>query len=68
MILKYDLPFSVNRLIPQSEEERIYYAVPCDIDEEGKWQKDAYFVVTTKNLYVIQGETIKETFAIRDCS
>lgn len=68
MILKYDLPFSVSRLIPQSEEERIYYAVPCDIDEEGKWQKDAYFVVTTKNLYVIQGETIKETFAIRDCS
>lgn len=67
MIIKFDLPAPVRLLIPQSEDERIYYAVPCDIDEKGNWQRDAWFVVTTSQLYVIRGNAVAEKLAIADC-
>lgn len=67
MILKYELPPSVQKLLPRPEEERLYYAVPCDIDENGQWQEDSWFVVTARHLYRIKGEKLTETIDIKDC-
>ena len=68
MILKYDLPESAARLIPETEQERLYYALPCDIDENGGWQEDAWFVVTKRHLYRIKDGVLTEKIAIADCS
>lgn len=67
MNLKYDLPESAAKWIPQTEEERLYYALPCDIDEEGNWQEDAWFIVTGKHLYRIKDGRLAETIDIADC-
>ena len=56
MILRYDIPHSAESMVELSEGERIYYAVPIDIDEKGNWTDDSYFVVTTSKLYIIRGK------------
>lgn len=48
-------------------EERIYYAVPCDISPQGQWQKDSYFVVTTKHLFILSQGKLQEKIEIKDC-
>ena len=66
MILKYDLPQNIEGEIKLSENEKIYYAVPVDIDEKGRWTDDSFFVVTTKKLYIFRGED-KKIYDIKDC-
>ncbi|MBR6403077.1 MAG: ABC transporter ATP-binding protein [Eubacterium sp.] len=66
MILRYDLPQNIEGEIKLSEDERIYYAVPVDIDENGRWTDDSFFVVTTKMLYIFRGED-KKIYDIKDC-
>ena len=55
MILKYMLPKSYEERIVLSDDasgkERIYYSVPVDIDSDGKWTNNSFFVVTTKKIY-----------------
>ena len=65
MILKYDLPKNAERMITLTGDERIYYAVPIDIDESGCFTTDSFFVVTTAKLCVIRGKEYKE-YLIRD--
>ena len=60
MILKYDLPKNAERMVTLTGDERIYYAVPIDIDESGNFTTDSYFVVTTTKLCIIRGKENKE--------
>ena len=68
MILKYDVSPKTAEKIPLGEDERIYYAIPYDIDKDGSWLKGAYLFVTTKKIHVFDGEEIKETIEIKDLS
>ena len=54
MILRYILPKNIEKAVELSGDERIYYAVPVDIDEEGNWSDNSYLVVTTKRIYIFQ--------------
>ena len=54
MILRYILPKNIEKAVELSEDERIYYAVPVDIDEEGNWSDNSYLVVTTKKIYIFR--------------
>ena len=65
MILRYDLPNLIEKRIDLSENEKVYYAVPFDIDGKGKWTNISYLVVTTKKVIVFNG-TKKEEYAISD--
>jgi len=60
MILRYDIPQSAEKLVSLSGDERIYYAVPIDIDEEGRFTDDSFLVVTTGKLCIIRGKRITE--------
>ncbi len=53
MILKFELPKTAVSCIQMDEGERIYYAVPFDVAEDGSFLPDSYLVVTTKHLWVI---------------
>ncbi len=66
MILKYMLPKSYEGRVALSEDERIYYSLPIDIDANGRWTDNAFFVVTTKKLYILMGEDTK-IYEIKDC-
>jgi hypothetical protein len=68
MILYYSIPHKLEEIIPFEENERIYYAVPVDIDDKGNWIKDSYLVVTTKKIHVYDGEKITNTIEINKCS
>ena len=65
MILRYELPQQAKDLIKLSDDERIYYAVPIDIDDDGSWCNDSYLVVTTLKVHVISGEKIR-SFEIKE--
>ena len=65
MILRYELPQQARDKIKLTENERIYYAVPIDINDEGNWCSDSYLVVTTLKVYVISGDRIK-SFEIKE--
>lgn len=67
MILKFDLPKAVENQIAMEEGERIYYAVPYDIAEDGTWLENSYFVVTTKRLLLFREEKLSETYEISKC-
>ncbi|MCR4793128.1 MAG: ATP-binding cassette domain-containing protein [Lachnospiraceae bacterium] len=65
MILRYDLPKEAENKISLSSGEKIYYAVPFDIDENGNWTKDSYIVVTTLKIHVFSAGDVR-TFSISD--
>ena len=67
MILYYDIPHKLTETVPLSDNERIYYAVPYDIDREGNWVKGAYLLVTTTKIHIYDGEKITDTIEIKRC-
>ena len=64
MILKITLPKKIEDKIKLSGEERVYYAVPFDIDTDGNFTNDSYLVVTTKKVYIFGQE--EKVFDISD--
>ena len=68
MVLYYDLPLNIREAIKLDEDERIYYAIPYDIDKEGNWLRGAYLVVTTKKILTFDGERISGSTEINKCS
>ena len=66
MILKYELPEEIERKVELKGDERIYYAVPVDIDRFGGFSNDSFLVVTTTRIYIFRGDE-KEEFLIKDC-
>lgn len=59
MILRYMLPLNIEKAVSLEEDEKIYYAIPVDIDEDGKWTDKDYLVVTTRKIYNFRGEEKK---------
>lgn len=59
MILRYMLPLNIEKAVSLEEDEKIYYAIPVDIDEDGKWTDKDYLVVTTRKIYIFRGEEKK---------
>lgn len=67
MILKFDLPSQVETLIKLDEGERIYYALPFDVGENGKWLEHSYVIVTNKKIHIVEESILAETLLISDC-
>lgn len=67
MILKYELPKAIEEQIVLDGEERLYYAVPFDIAEDGTWLADSYFVVTTKRLLLFYEGRLTTTYEVDKC-
>lgn len=53
MNLKFDLPESTRAVLDLSSGEKIYYCVPCDIDDNGQWTENGYCVVSDRFVYVL---------------
>ncbi len=68
MILKYSIPQNITNAIELSEGERIYYAVPFDIDKNANWVQNSYLVVTTKRILTFHEGELGETYEIKDCT
>ena len=58
MILRYELPKEAEQVISLTDNERIYYAVPVDIDDAGNFLEDSYFIVTNRRLFVVYQSTL----------
>jgi len=67
MILKFDLPQEVQSLLNLPADEKLYYSVPVDIDENGKLTDDGYCVVTSANTYIVICGKIVTQVALADC-
>ena len=65
MNLRYILPMNIEKAVALSDNERIYYAIPVDIDEKGCWTDNSFLVVTTSRVYIFRGEEKKE-YIIKD--
>ncbi len=67
MILKYELPREIAESLPLTGEEKLYYAVPYDIDGDGNWKQDAYVVVTTKHICLCEKGSEPQRIPIAEC-
>ena len=67
MILRYEIPNKITENIKMSDDERIYYAVPIDIDRYAKRTNGAYLIVTTTRILVYDGEAFENIYEIKDC-
>lgn len=68
MVLKFNLPQWVQSNIGLGGSEKIYYAVPFDIDSDGMVTDNSFLVVTTGMIHVFENGNFKETVKIGDCS
>ncbi len=68
MILYYNIPHKLEEIIPYKENEKIYYAVPYDINQDGSWINGAFLVVTTNMIHVYDGEKITNSIEINKCT
>lgn len=67
MRLKFSLPEKARSCIRLEEGERIYYAVPYDVAEDSSLLPDSYFVVSTRHLWVICRNSLKEVIDLSEC-
>lgn len=67
MLLKFDLTAEIEKKLTFAEGERLYYAVPFDIAEDGSWQKDCYLVVSNKRIWVLSNGGDDRIYEISDC-
>ncbi len=67
MILKYELPREIAESLLLTGEEKLYYAVPYDIDGDGNWKQDAYVVVTTKHICLCEKGKSPRLIPIAEC-
>lgn len=59
------LPLNIEKAVTLDNDERIYYAVPVDIDKQGNFTDSSYLVVTTRKIYIFSGED-KKIYDIKD--
>ena len=65
MNLRFELPAGIESRLNLKDNEKIYYTVPVDIDESGRWTASSFLVVTTYKVHVIRGEKIT-SYDIKD--
>lgn len=67
MILKFDLPKEALSCIQLEPGERLYYAVPFDVGDDGSFLPDSYLVVTTGHLWLVSKGRLVEKLNLSDC-
>ncbi|MCM1245398.1 MAG: ABC transporter ATP-binding protein/permease [Roseburia sp.] len=67
MILKYDLPEEALACVELGQDERIYYAVPFDVEKDGSLLTDSYLVVSSRRLWLISKGKLIEKLDLSDC-
>ena len=65
MILRYMLPTNIEKTVDLTGDEKVYYAVPVDIDDDGNWSDNSYLVVTTTKIFIFRGED-KKVYNVSD--
>ncbi|MCR5431861.1 MAG: ABC transporter ATP-binding protein/permease [Lachnospiraceae bacterium] len=67
MILKVKIPAAVREQINEANDDRVYYALPVDINRESKYAENSYLVVTTKRILLFEEGTLAGTLLISEC-
>lgn len=67
MNLKFDLPEELVPKLGLPDGEKIYYSVPCDIDQQGNWTEDGYCIVTTKQVFIVLNGKVLRSLALAEC-
>ena len=67
MNLKFELANDIKDKIKLTKDERLYYVVPYDINENANWNNKSFLIVTTKRILVYDGEKISASYNISDC-
>ena len=67
MILKFDLPDKITKQVNLSQGEKIYYAIPYDIDATGMLTDSSYLVVTTGYIHIFSNNKLSSSLLIKDC-
>ncbi|MCR5629272.1 ABC transporter ATP-binding protein [Eubacterium sp.] len=67
MNLKFELANDIKDKTKLTKDERLYYVVPYDINENANWNNKSYLIVTTKRILVYDGEKISASYNISDC-
>lgn len=68
MILKFELPPQIDKAVLLSEGERVYYALPIDVDRDNLWTDDSYLVVTTRRVLIFYHRELYEEINISELS
>lgn len=68
MILKFELPQQVSDVLALPAEEKLYYSVPCDIDESGRLTENGFCIVTDKRVFVVIDGKIVRSMNLVECS
>ena len=66
MNLKYEISPEAKEKLGLRGDERIYYSIPFDLSEEGEWITDGLFVVSSLRIFVIRGDEIQKSFALKE--
>jgi len=67
MKLKYNLSEDRIRQLKMERDEKLYYAIPYDIGEDGRWIDDGMCVVTGENVAAFEGDRLVEKLPIKMC-
>lgn len=66
MILDFGLTKEYKAKLGLGKKEEIYYCIPYDIDAAGNYIKDAFVVVSTQRIFVLEKGELKESFLLSD--
>lgn len=68
MILKFTLPDVIESAIKLGDNEKIYYALPVDVDTDNKWTNDSFLVVTTRRILIFYHNELCKEYPISEVS
>ena len=66
MNLKYDISPEVKQKLNLRGEERIYYSIPYDVSDEGKWISDGMLIVTTLRVVLVRAGEVEKSYDLKD--
>ena len=67
MNLKFDISDETIEQMYLFIDERIYYAIPYDLDKDGNWCDDGMCVVSSKNIFVVKNEKPVSMLPVSQC-
>ena len=66
MKLNFALPEKLMQHLSPSGGEEVIYCLPCDLDDDGNYQKSWYVAVTGKRLALLAPAGVLREYPIRD--
>lgn len=67
MNLKFDISDETIKQMHMLPDERIYYAIPYDVNKDGDWCHNGMCVVSSSNVYVVEDEKPVKKVALSEC-